>query len=264
MKIIDAHAHIFPQKIAERAVGSIGAFYDIPMDNGGTSDILLREMKAANVSQSLVCSVATKPEQVFAINTFLSEGARLHPEFIPFAAMHPLLENPEEEFSRILKAGFRGIKLHPDFQEFDIDDPCADEMYRLAEQNGLPVLFHTGDPRYEWSRPHRLANVMERFPSLVCIAAHFGGYGSWQEAYDTYRGSNLYMDTSSSLMFIKPDEALRFIDKFGAAHFFFGTDFPMWRHTDELTRFDALGLSADIKRLILSENFERVVLSKEN
>ena len=67
MKIIDAHAHIFPQKIADRAVQSIGAFYDIPMDDGGTADILLEEMRAANVSQSLVCSVATKPEQVTAI-----------------------------------------------------------------------------------------------------------------------------------------------------------------------------------------------------
>ena len=175
MKVIDAHAHIFPQKIAERAVSSIGSFYGIPMDDDGTADVLLREMRTANVSQSLVCSVATKPEQVTSINTFLAEEAKRHPEFVPFAAMHPLMEDPEAEFERILKAGFYGIKLHPDFQAFYIDDPRADVIYRLAEGK-LPILFHTGDHRYEWSRPHRLARVMERFPSLVCIGAHFGGW----------------------------------------------------------------------------------------
>ena len=263
MKIIDAHAHIFPQKIADRAVQSIGAFYDIPMDDGGTADILLEEMRAANVSQSLDCSVATKPEQVTAINTFLAEQAKLHPEFIPFAAMHPLMADPEAEFERILEGGFYGIKLHPDFQEFDIDDPRADAIYRLAEGK-LPILFHTGDHRYTWSRPYRLARVMERFPELVCIGAHFGGWSCWQEAYDTYRGGRLYMDTSSSLMFLKPEEALRFFEKFGVSHFFFGTDFPMWRHTDELKRFHALGLDAQTEGMLLSGNFERVVIRKEN
>ena len=87
MKVIDAHAHIFPQKIAERAVSSIGSFYGIPMDDDGTADVLLREMRTANVSQSLVCSVATKPEQVTSINTFLAGEAKRHPEFVPFAAM---------------------------------------------------------------------------------------------------------------------------------------------------------------------------------
>ena len=263
MKVIDAHAHIFPQKIAERAVSSIGSFYGIPMDDDGTADVLLREMRATNVSQSLVCSVATKPEQVTSINTFLAEEAKRHPEFVPFAAMHPMMADPEAEFERILKAGFYGIKLHPDFQAFYIDDPCADVIYRLAEGK-LPILFHTGDHRYEWSRPYRLARVMERFPSLVCVGAHFGGWSCWQESYDTYRGGRLYMDTSSSLMFLKPEEARRFLDKFGAERFFFGTDFPMWRHADELARFHSLGLDEETEKKILSENFERVILRKEN
>ena len=65
-------------------------------------------------------------------------------------------------------------------------------------------------------------------------------------------------------MFLKPEEALRFFEKFGVSHFFFGTDFPMWRHTDELKRFHALGLDAQTEGMLLSGNFERVVIRKEN
>lgn len=262
MKIIDAHAHIFPQKIAAKAVQSIGDFYGIPMDAPGAAENLLQSMKEGGVAQSLVCSVATRPEQVRSINAFLEEQGKLHPEFVPFAAMHPHLTDMEEEFARVEQAGFYGIKLHPDFQAFDIDDPAAMEMYRLAEGK-FPILFHTGDNRYDWSRPYRLARVMEKFPDLVCIAAHFGGYRRWDEAYDIYRGSNLYMDTSSALMFIEAERALQFIGKFGAEHFFFGTDFPMWTHKEELERFEKFGLDEKTKAMLFSENFERVVLRKE-
>lgn len=262
MEIIDAHAHIFPQKIAAKAVQSIGAFYDIPMDAPGAAENLLESMKEADIDRSLVCSVATKPEQVRAINAFLEEQGKLHPEFIPFAAMHPHLADIEEEFAKMEAAGFYGIKLHPDFQAFDIDDPSAMEMYRLAEGK-FPILFHTGDNRYDWSKPYRLARIMEKFPDLVCIAAHFGGYRCWDEAFDVYKGGKLYMDTSSALMFIDNEKAHRFIDQFGADHFFFGTDFPMWTHKEEIVRFESLGLDEETKKAIYAENFKRVIIRKE-
>jgi hypothetical protein len=35
MKIIDIHAHIFPDKIAEKASANVGAFYNLSMKHDG-------------------------------------------------------------------------------------------------------------------------------------------------------------------------------------------------------------------------------------
>lgn len=259
-EIIDAHAHIFPQKIADKAVASIGNFYGIPMGNTGVSEVLLTCGKQINVSKYLVCSTATRPEQVLPINDFIYAEGQAHEEFIPFATLHPSMENIEAEVNRILSRGIKGVKLHPDFQEFNIDDEKAMEIYRLCEGR-LAILFHTGDARYDFSAPARLATAAKRFPKLICIAAHFGGYRRWDEAYRVYEGiNNIYMDTSSSLFTLDKETALKFIEKFGADHFFFGTDFPMWKHDEELARFMNLGLSKEDNRKIFADNFKRVIL----
>lgn len=257
-RIIDAHAHIFPEKIAEKAVKSIGAFYDLEMTGSGTSERLIESGKEINVEHYLVCSTATRPEQVKPINDFIYAECQAHPEFVGFATLHPDMEDIEGEMERILSRGFKGIKLHPDFQEFNIDCDAAMEIYRLCEGKVF-VLFHTGDARYEFSRPRRLANVCERFPDLKCIAAHFGGYQQWDEAYAVYNSPNIFMDTSSSLFTLDKEKALQFIERFGVKKFFFGTDFPMWRHAEELERFFGLGLSEADNRAILYDNFVNTI-----
>lgn len=258
-EIIDAHAHIFPQKIEEKAVASIGGFYGIPMQNSGLSEKLIKSGSEIGVSRYLVCSTATKAEQVAPINSFIKAECEAHPEFIGFATLHPDYEDIDEAFDTIEKSRFYGIKLHPDFQHFAIDDEKAYEIYKRAEGK-LAILFHTGDKRYNFSNPRRLAKVCDKFPNLRVIAAHFGGYSEWDEAYEVYKGKNIFMDTSSSLFELEKGKALAFFDKFGIEQFFFGTDFPMWTHKEELNRLKALDLSnADLKKL-LSENFKTAIL----
>lgn len=258
--IIDAHAHIFPQKIEEKAVASIGQFYDIPMDNPGSSEKLIEKGAEIGVSRYLVCSTATKKEQVEPINAFIQEECRKHPEFVGFATLHPDYEDMDKAFEDIIAAGFKGIKLHPDFQHFAIDDEKAFEIYRRAEGK-LPILFHTGDKRYHFSNPSQLARVNEKFPDLRCIAAHFGGYSEWAEAYMVYQNPNVYMDTSSSLFTMDKAMAIKFIEKYGDDHFFFGTDFPMWTHKDELERFERLDLPESSKVKILGQNFADAIIN---
>lgn len=253
--IIDAHCHIFPDKIEQKAVQSIGHFYDIPMDHRGTSENLLRQGKKIGVSRYLVCSTATRPQQVQTINDFIAQQCSLHPEFIGFGTLHPYMDNIEEEIDRIIALGLYGIKLHPDFQEFNIDDPAAFTMYAYA-QDRLPFLFHTGDARYDYSNPKRLAAVLERFPRLKAIGAHFGGYSQWDKAEKYLKGQpNVYFDTSSSLFKITPEYAKELIDTLGEDKFFWGTDFPMWDHQEELRRFMALDLTQEQRRKIFSGNF---------
>ena len=256
--IVDAHAHIFPKKIAEKATKSIGSFYDAKMLHTGTPNLLLESGAKIGTAKYLVSSTATKPEQVEAINTFIAEECGKHPEFFGFGTMHPGYENIEAEVDRILALGLHGVKLHPDFQQFYIDDPDVMPMYRIIEQAGLPILFHTGDKRMDYSAPKRLHDVAVKLPGLTCIAAHFGGYNNWSEGAMHLLLPNVYFDTSSSLFALTRDQALGLLEHFGIDRFMFGTDFPMWDHQQELNRFLALGLSDEENEKIFSQNFQRI------
>lgn len=175
--------------------------------------------------------------------------------------MHPDCPGVEKEADRAVSLGLRGIKLHPDFQQFFIDDPKAMKIYEAAEGR-LPVLIHTGDSRYQWSKSERLVKVLEAFPRLEVIAAHFGGWSEWDSAVSVlggHRYGNLWTDCSSSLYAMSPERAKLFIDAYGADRVLFGTDYPMWTAADELKRFSAIPLTEREREMILHENAERLL-----
>lgn len=261
MEIIDAHAHIYPEKIAEKATDAIGKFYDIKMEtSAGTTDRLLEEGKRAGITGYVVHSCATKAQQVRSINEFIKLELNKHSEFIGFMTLHQDLSEDDifEEVSWCIKNGFKGIKLHPDFQKFYIDGEDAEKIYRVVGDK-LPILFHTGDDRFEYSKPYRLAKMAKKYKNVNFIGAHFGGYRCWENA-DVYKGlDNVYFDTCSSLPFINADFAKKIIDMLGAEKFFFGTDFPMWDASGELERFNAIKLTDKERQNILSKNIKNLL-----
>jgi len=258
-RVADSHAHIYPDKIAEKATASVGAFYDTDMRCLGTTDALLRSGGAVGVEKYLVSSVATKVEQVRSISAFLAGECEKHPEFLGLGAWHQDVADISGELSHIQHLGLRGVKLHPDFQRVDIDDPRLMSMYEEAQARGLAVLFHMGDYRMDFSKPCRLAKVTKLFPRLLCIGAHLGGYTTWDEALaDLPPAENLYVDCSSSMGFLTPEKARRNIRHFGVERTFFAVDFPMWRHDEETDRFFALGFSEEENRKMLWDNFAGV------
>jgi len=261
MEIINAHAHIYPEKIAAKATDTIGVFYDIKMEMpAGTAERLLEDSKKAGISRAVVHSVATTAHQVRSINEFIKREVDAHPEFIGFITLHQDLSEEEikREIEWAIANGFRGIKLHPDFQKFNIDDEIAEKFYRAASDK-LPILLHIGDDRYEYSKPARLARMAKKYPRVTFIAAHFGGYRCWADA-PVYNGlDNVYFDTCSSLPFISSEEAKRLIEAFGADKFFFATDFPMWDAKTELERFNQIPLSDTEREMIFSTNIKRLL-----
>lgn len=262
-KIYNMHTHIFPGKIAEKAVRSIGDFYGIEMDCSGTSEALIEGGKSIGIKRFLVCSTATKAEQVAAINNFVAEEAGKHPSFIGFGSLHPDLEDLPAEAERMISLGLRGVKLHPDFQHFAIDDPKAFPLYD-AIQGKLPLLIHMGDDRYDYSRPYRLLRVLEEFPKLTVFSPHLGGYRRWEEALVCQQQKakylshpRMFLDTSSALMFLPAEKAVEIIRAHGVERVFFGTDSPMWNQEEELERFLSLPLTTNEQEAILYQNAER-------
>ncbi len=259
-RVADVHAHIYPGKIAEKATASVGRFYDIEMDEVGLPHILHEEGTEAGIERFLVCSVATKVEQVESINAFIAEKCKKYPAFWGLGAWHQDITDVTAELDKIEALGLRGIKLHPDFQKFNIDDENMLEVYAECTRRGLVVLFHTGDDRYEYSAPERLINLIRKVPDLVAIAAHFGGWQAWDRSRKHIMPENVFYDTSSSLMFLGKERALDYLEWMGAERFLFGTDFPMWTPTSEIERFMALGLDETTRDRILYKNFETLFL----
>lgn len=258
--VIDFHAHIYPRKIAEKATQSIKDFYgDAPMRWNGSSEDLLESGSKVGVEKYIVHSTATKPSQVESINDFIKSEIDLHPEFVGFGTIHPEYENFENELKRIKNNSLHGVKIHPDFQKFQADTPAMDNIYEVIASLKMPVLFHAGDKRFDFSGPKRIRQVIEKHPNLIVIAAHFGGYTQWDEAYEYLAGQKLYFDTSSSLWKLDAAEGDRIIKKHGVDKMVFGSDFPMWDHENEIKKLDLLNLTSSEKEAILYTNAKNLL-----
>lgn len=252
--IIDFHAHIYPEKIAEKATKNVGSFYNLAMTYSGLPEELIARGSKVGVEKYIVHSTATKPEQVESINNYIIDQINKHPEFIGFGTIHPDYKDFEKELTRIKEAGLKGVKFHPDFQQFQFDDPKLSPIYETLAKLDIPVLTHAGDKRFDFSGPKRISNVLDKHPDLTVIAAHFGGYTEWDKSMEYLVGKNVYFDTSSSLFVLSVDEAMNMIRKHGVDKFLFGTDFPMWDHEDELSRFNKLPLTEEEREMILYKN----------
>jgi hypothetical protein len=126
------------------------------------------------------------------------------PQFIPFATLNPYTTNrPSRELRRLVETyGFRGVKLYPTYQFFYPNDREIYPIYAVAEELGLPVMFHTGSSVFRGSRikygdPLYLDDVAVDFPDLPLIMAH-SGRGFWYDrAFFLARlHANIYMEVS--------------------------------------------------------------------
>ena len=238
----------------EKATQAIGDFYNTSMTYNGSIIELLNSGKKIGVEKYIVHSTATKAEQVESINNFIIGEVQAHPEFIGFGTIHPDYKNFENELDRIYKANLKGIKIHPDFQKFQADCPEMDNIYEKIASLGMPVLFHAGDCRYDFSGPQRIRNVLDKHPTLLVVAAHFGGYTEWDKAIEFLVGKKVWFDTSSTLWKLPIEEANKIIKLHGVEKFLFGSDFPMWDHQDEFARFNKLDLNEEERELVLWKN----------
>ena len=257
--IIDFHAHVYPSQIADKAAHNIGKFYNVKICHNGTVETLLEIGRIAHIDKFLIHSVAQKPEQVRGINNFIASQCDAHPNtFIGFGSLHVNVRNYTDEIDHIMAVGLKGIKLHPDVQEFYIDDDRMLDIFSHLE-NRLPVLIHAGDYRYDYSHPSRIARIIDCFPKLTVIAAHFGGWSLYDLALEYLEQRFCYLDVSSAMMYLGKRRSEELIRAYGAERILFGSDYPMWDPAAELERFHALSLSDNEKEMILSGNALRIL-----
>jgi hypothetical protein len=245
MKVIDAHCHIYPDKIAERATTSVGEFYTIPMAvESGTAARLEEVCAGSPITKNIVHSVATSPKQVQKINDFIIETCKSNPRFIGFMTLHQDFPDPEAEINRCLEAGLRGLKLHPDSQQVNMDDPRLMEIYEIV-QGRAPIIMHCGDYRYDYSHPRRMKNVLQTFPDLIVDAAHFGGWSIFDLALEYLQDERCFVDMSSSMTFLGRRRTREITREYGVERVMFGSDYPMWNPVAELEYLLSCGFTDD-------------------
>ena len=164
--------------------------------------------------------------------------------------MHPGYEDWESELKRIKAAGIRGIKLHPDFQSFWLDDPRLLPIFEAAQKDFV-FEIHIGDrtsPDKNPSCPYKLASILRQFPGIRVIAAHFGGYRMWAHALKTLmvrERPNLWFDTSSTTPFATPMLVKKLLAACPPERILFGTDWPLYDPLEELQRIQQMGSLSD-------------------
>lgn len=259
--IIDFHAHAFADDLAERAMTHLTSKCDVPPCHDGRLSSLKESMAEAGIIKSVVCPIATKPKQFEGI---LEWCGQIKDESIePFPSIHPADEQAIERMEAIKLVGFKGIKMHPYYQEYVLDEDRLMPIYEKAVELNLMVVPHCGyDIAFEFddrAAPFRIANICKTFPKLKFVATHFGGWKVWDIVEKDLIGKNIYMEISFSLTCLEPEVAKRMILSHPEDCLLFGTDSPWQGQKLTVELLKELGLPKLLQDKMLWQNAQKLL-----
>lgn len=259
--VIDSHLHLFPDTLAYRAVTVLSENSGLIAYTDGTTTDTLKKLDVNGVDKAVVLNIAKKPNQDKKVNDFAI--AANCERLIHFGSVNPYSDGVEEELERLVRHGIKGIKLHPEYQQFRVDDPIADKVYNKCTELGMIVAFHAGwdiaYPTGENAHPRYLAGMLDKHPNMKVQLAHFGGMLKWEEAEKYVIGRDCYIDISMCGSFLNPEQARRMIDNHGIERMLFGTDCP-WENWEVMYEFvDKLGLNEVEKEKLMHANAEKML-----
>ena len=260
--LIDFHTHCFPDKIAHRAIEKLsfasGGLH--PYTDGSVSG-LKKRMKESGVDISVVLNIATNARQQKSVNDFAS-SINNNRDIISFGSVFPYSEDVFDELERIKELGLKGVKLHPDYQGFEVDDIKMKPIYKKISELSLITVFHAGNdygyaPPYG-ATPQKLARALDWFSSPV-IAAHWGGVGCGEDVLKFLCKRDVYFDTS----YAYGTQPKYYFEKILESHtpdrIIFGTDSPWHTAEMELGLLSTLKIDENDKEKITHKNALRLL-----
>lgn len=258
-EVIDFHTHVFPDEIAPRALQSLSEHsgpYKPCTD--GTLRGLIESMDRAGIGLSVVASIATKPGQAWPILEFSKRIKS--PRIYPLVSFHP--QNSLDEVKRLIAeashAGIKGVKLHPMYQGFSIDEKKMFPFYELLAKKGFFVVFHTG---YDIAFPgnlqasiERLISLAREIPELIIVATHTGGWRQWDRLELLTEFENVYTEISMTITETGRDRFTELLMSFPEHRIFFGTDSPWTDQKEMVEELFKLDISEALRDAILYRN----------
>lgn len=266
--IIDMHTHAFPDRIYERTIKILEQnIYDnshthYKATGSGNTDGLVASMAEGGINYSLVLPIATAPKQTENINNFAAEINGKNGLY-SFGSLHPMQEDWESVLEHIAELGLKGIKLHPEYQNFYVDSPEAIRIFKKCEQLGLYCTLHAGkdhgcQPPVHCS-PQRLSHILDEVSGRYIIAAHMGGWSMWEESQKYIIGSPFIIDTCFSLHLIPKSDVAKMIRTHGADKVILGSDWPWFSQKEAAELVRSLGLSDAEVAQICGENARKIL-----
>lgn len=261
-RIIDIHTHVFPDQLAARAVQQLAGLSGEQAHIDGTAKGLEESMRKAGIALSVTQPVSTKASQVPSVNSFAIELNK-RSSLRNFGTLYPDYEGNAAEIERLKKAGIKGVKFHPDYQKFFVDEERMFPLYRQMADAGLVVLFHAGidigllPPVH--CPPDRLARVLDRVPDLTVVAAHFGGFKMWDDVEKHLIGRNLWLDTAFTLAWLPAERFVKMARKHGIEKILFATDSPWADQGEEIKLHKESGLTESELDAVFYDNAARLL-----
>lgn len=265
--MIDFHTHIFPPAIAARTLEALkeGAMrvagVDMPSYSDGTADGLRASMRENGIDLSVVMPIATKPTQTDTINRYAKEVSC--DGLLSFGSLHPENDDPEGILEGLAAEGFRGIKLHPEFQSFYIDSPESLRILKCAERLGLLVMLHTGAdvgvPPPVHCTPERLRGILDHVSGKNIIAAHMGGFDLWEDVERYLVGTPFFFDTAVLADFLDADTARRMILAHGTDRVLMASDSPWTSQGRSVDYIRGMKFSQEDEEKLLGGNARRLL-----
>lgn len=261
--IIDFHTHVFPDKIAAKTIDALKAKSNNQPYSNGSVDGLLSEMERASIDVAISHPVMTSPTQFDSVTRFAAEvNARFEnstPKIISFAGIHPACENIEEKMNYISECGFKGVKIHPDYQGTFITDEGYGKIFECAESLGLIVITHAGvDGAYRDTAtkctPAMAKEIIRKYPDLKLVLAHYGSNEMFDEVEELLCGERVYFDTAFILRYIGKEKFIKILEKHGADRILFATDSPWSGIKEDLDIIRSFGLDKATEQKILCDN----------
>ena len=260
--LIDFHTHAFPEKIAKRAMENLSfASGGLIPQHEGTLESLKEEMTRDGVSLSVVLGIATNPAQQMNVNNFAADIDKQE-GFVGFGSVHPDAPDALDELERIKELGLKGVKLHPEYQDFFVDEERMKPIYKKISELGLITVFHAGHD-YGYNEPFRcmpdaMARALRWFDAPV-IAAHWGGAGCAKQVVEHLCGMDIWFDTSFGYGNMPKSFAQEIMDKHTPDIFVFGSDMPWHRPSWETQLIESLDISDSDKEKIYYRNAQKLL-----
>ena len=274
--IIDFHTHTFPEKISSKVVKKLGTAAHIKSYTDGSMDNLVSSMEKAGVSYSVNLPVMTSPEQVEKINSSMIKDREslLARGIIAFGGLHPDYADYKTEIRRLREHHIAGIKLHPAYQNINLDDIRMLRIIDCASEEGLIILTHAGMDIGIYDRNYcnvaHILKVIDEVHPEKFVLAHMGNWDCWQEVERDLAGAPVWLDTAFSIgpiaknpatdelpyeeMNLYDEDFIRLCRKHGTDHILFATDSPWQDQSDYISRIKAMDFSDTEKGQIFAEN----------
>lgn len=260
--IIDFHVHMFPDKIANSAVTTLSERAKIPAYTDGSFSDTLSKMEKAGVDIAVVQNIATNIKQTKNVNDFAVEINKSD-KIVAFGSIHPDDENYKSELDRLADSGIRGIKLHPDYQNFFIDEKRMQPIYEYILKKGFVLLFHSGLdvglPEPVHATPEGISNVLSMFEGEKVCLAHMGGFAMHEKLLEILMGKNVYIDTSCVCEFAGQDVFSELLKAHRHDRVLFATDSPWNAFDTAVQNIQSADIDEEYRKMIFSGNARKLL-----